>query len=278
MRGLWISRVVSTVPGRWSTGPAVHRATFGSVRQLLPEPVEDVDPTAIHAALAREGPADRPYVLVNMIASVDGATVVDGVSGGLGGEGDKMVFRALRSVPDIVLVAARTANAETYGPPKVSEEAKTARRERGQSAIPRLAVVTGRLSVDLSLPMFTDPGDQRPIVITSAAAPTNRRDEVEAVAEILVAGETTVDVPDALAQLRRRGAWVVLCEGGPSMNGGLVEFGLVDEWNISLSPTLAGGDSRRIVNGAPPPCAPCASSVCSSTRTRSSSATSGRDA
>ena len=71
-------------------------------------------------------------------------------------------------------------------------------------------------------------------------------------AEILVAGETTVDMPDALAQLRRRGASTVLCEGGPSLNGGLVEFGLVDEWSISLSPTLAGGDSRRIVNGASP--------------------------
>ncbi len=227
------------------------------MRQLLPEPVEDVDPTAIHAALDRDAPADRPYVLVNMIASVDGATVVDGVSGGLGGEGDKLVFRALRSVPDIVLVAARTANAETYGPPKISEEAKAVRRERGQSAIPRLAVVTGRLSVDLSLPMFTDPGDQRPIVITTSSAPTNRRDEVEAVAEILVAGETTVDMPDALAQLRRRGASVVLCEGGPSMNGGLVDVrpGRRVEHQPLPHPgrrRLPAHRARRAVGAAPP--------------------------
>ena len=99
--------------------------------------------------------------------------------------------------------------------------------------------------------MFTDPGDQRPLVITAEAAPTNRRDEVEAVAEIVVAGETNVDLTDALRQLRRRGASVVLGEGGPSMNGGLVGLDLVDEWCISLSPTLAGGDSRRIVNSAP---------------------------
>jgi riboflavin biosynthesis pyrimidine reductase len=230
----------------------VHRATFGAVRQLLPEPIEDIDPSALHAGPTREPPPERPYVLANMISSVDGATVVDGVSGGLGGEGDRIVFHALRSLPDVVLVAARTANAETYGPPKISDEAKAARRERGQSAVPRLAVVTGRLSVDLSLAMFTDPGDQRPFVITTESAPTNRRDEVEAVAEVLLAGETTVDLPDALAQLRRRGVSVVLCEGGPAMNGGLVEAELVDEWNISLSPTLAGGDSRRIVHGASP--------------------------
>ncbi|HEY5697621.1 MAG TPA: dihydrofolate reductase family protein [Acidimicrobiales bacterium] len=222
------------------------------MRQLLPELVDDADPEAVHASLPREPPEDRPFVLVNMIESIDGAAVVDGVSGGLGGEGDKIMFRAVRAVPDIILVAARTANAERYSAPRVSEASREARRERGQSATPRLAVVTGQLSVDLSLEMFTDPGDQRPLVITAEAAPTNRRDEVEAVAEILVAGETNVDLTDALRQLRRRGATVVLGEGGPSMNGGLVDLDLVDEWCISLSPTLAGGDSRRIVNSAPP--------------------------
>jgi len=222
------------------------------MRQLFPEPVEDVDPEAVHATLAREAPRDRPYVLVNMIESMDGAAVVDGVSGGLGGAGDKMMFRAVRAVPDVILVAGRTANAEHYNAPRISDTAREARRERGQAVTPRLAVVTGQLSVDLSLGMFTDPGEQRPLVITAESAPTNRRDEVEAVAEILVAGETTVDLADALAQLRRRGASVVLGEGGPSINGALVGLDLVDEWCVSLSPTLAGGDSRRIVNAAPP--------------------------
>lgn len=221
------------------------------MRQLLPELVEDVDPEATHAALPREVPEDRPYVLVNMIESMDGAAVVDGVSGGLGGAGDKLMFRAVRALPDVILVAARTANAERYNAPAVSEAARAARQERGQAATPRLAVVTGRLSIDLSLGMFTDPGDQRPLVITAESAPTNRRDEVEAVAEVLVAGETEVDLADALAQLRRRGVSVVLGEGGPSINGSLVGLDLVDEWCVSLSPTLAGGDAHRIVNLAP---------------------------
>ncbi len=222
------------------------------MRQLLPEPVEEVDPVEIHTALAREAPADRPYVLVNMIASVDGATAVEGLSGGLGGESDKAVFGALRSVPDIILVAAGTADTERYGPPKPTEAVQAARRARGQSALPRLAVVSGRLSVDLGLPMFTDPGGPRPIVITSEAAATDRRDEVEAVADVLVAGGTSVDLAAALAQLRQQGASVVLCEGGPSLNGGLVDADLVDEWNLSLSPTIAGGASHRIVAGATP--------------------------
>ena len=54
------------------------------------------------------------------------------------------------------------------------------------------------------------------------------------------------------ALLRDLGTGIVLCEGGPSMNGGMVGLDLVDEVNLSFSPVLAGGDSHRIVNTAPP--------------------------
>jgi len=38
----------------------------------------------------------RPAVRLNMIESVDGASSVDGLSGGLGGPADRKVFAALR--------------------------------------------------------------------------------------------------------------------------------------------------------------------------------------
>jgi riboflavin biosynthesis pyrimidine reductase len=222
------------------------------MRQLFPESIDPVDPTAVHAQLERVGPADRPYVMVNMIESVDGGTAIDGVSGALGGTADREVFRAIRTVPDVILVAARTANAEHYKAPIISEATRAARVARGQAASPRIAVVTGELSVDLSLGMFTEPGDARPIVLTSESAPINRRDEVEAMAEVLVVGQDHVDLAEAMRQLHRRGVGIVLCEGGPSMNGGMVGLDLVDEWDVSFSPVLAGGESHRIVNTAPP--------------------------
>ena len=42
-----------------------------------------------------------------------------------------------------------------------------------------------------------------------------------------------------------------MCEGGPSLNGAMVAADVVDEWCLTLSPTVAGGDSSRIVTGAP---------------------------
>jgi 5-amino-6-(5-phosphoribosylamino)uracil reductase len=53
---------------------------------------------------------------LNMIASIDGATSVTGVSGGLGGPADHALFAVLRTQADAVLVAAGIARAEHYGP------------------------------------------------------------------------------------------------------------------------------------------------------------------
>jgi riboflavin-specific deaminase-like protein len=222
------------------------------VRQLLPDAQDEVDPVALHAALDRPAPERRPWVLLNMISSADGGTAVDGVSGGLGGQADKKVFAALRTLPDVILVGAATVEAERYGPPRPSPDVQEARRGRGQRAKPRLVVVSGSLSCNLSLPLFADADDDnRPLVVTGEAAEPNLIRATESVAEVRVLGERHVDLPALLAALRSEGARVVLAEGGPSLNGALVAADLVDELCLSLSPTLAGGDSARIVRGAP---------------------------
>jgi hypothetical protein len=72
---------------------------------------------AEHVALPDSRPTDRAFVRLNMITSVDGGTVVAGVSGGLGNRDDHAVFAALRANADIVLVGLGTVIAEGYGVP-----------------------------------------------------------------------------------------------------------------------------------------------------------------
>ncbi|MBA2282880.1 MAG: hypothetical protein H0W25_16860, partial [Acidimicrobiia bacterium] len=50
------------------------------MRQLLPEPRDDVDPVAVYGADLRTAPEPgrRPWVLVNMIATVDGRATIAG--------------------------------------------------------------------------------------------------------------------------------------------------------------------------------------------------------
>ncbi len=211
------------------------------MRRLHPDPVGPVNPADVYGDPPQaEG---RPGVRLNMIASADGAVTVDGRSGGLGGAGDRALFRTLRSLADVVLVGAGTVRAEGYGPP------------RGGGHRPRIAVVTRSCHLDWSAPLFAEP-TTRPLVVTVAGAPPDRLARAGEVADVIIAGAEGVDLPRALRLLGERGAGSVLCEGGPSLNGGLAAAGLVDELCLTLAPLLVGGDSRRIVAGpalSPPP-------------------------
>lgn len=208
------------------------------MRLLLPRHIEHVDAAEVVGAEVRAPRGSRPWVVVNMVATADGATDIDGRSGPIGGPADKVVFGALRAAADVVLVAAGTARAEGYGP---------ARARPDGAPGPRIAVVTRSGDLDPSARLF---GGGAPIVLTCEACPAERRTALEAVAEVVVAGGAGVDLALALDELGRRGARVVLCEGGPTLNGQLVAADLVDEWCITVSPLLAGGAAKRAAVGA----------------------------
>ena len=222
--------------------------------QLFPETstteaAPAVDPRSAVEGEDRPPPADRPWVYTNMIASADGATAVDGLSGALGGSGDRAVFGALRSMADVILAGSTTVSEERYRVPDPDEATRDRRRQRGQAERPRIAVVSASLGFDLDLPLFTEP-EHRPLIIAPDNAPADRVARLEAVADIVRAGDDSVDLATALTELAALGARTVLCEGGPSLNGQLVAAGLVDEWNLTISPHLVGGDAKRAAVGS----------------------------
>jgi riboflavin biosynthesis pyrimidine reductase len=171
-----------------------------------------------------------------MIASVDGATTIAGVSGGLGGSADHDLFLLLRSLADVVLVAAGTVRAEGYGPSRVP-----------------VAVVTRSCRLDWEAPFFT-----APLAVTVAAAPPEALARAAEVAEVIVSGDRDVDLALALSALGDRGHRAVLAEGGPTLSAQLAAAGLLDELCLTLSPRLVGGAAKRILDGpllpgTPPP-------------------------
>ena len=217
------------------------------MRRLLPGSPLDITADSLPGLVAAElrpAPEDRPWTVVNMVASIDGATTVDGRSGGLGGPADLAMFRALRELPDAILAGAGTVRTEDYGPVRTSDEGRARRRARGQSEVPRLVVVSASLHLDPAARLFSDPA-QRPILVTCDATPDDRRRRLAEVADVLVAGDATVDLREAMRALRDIGAEVVLCEGGPSINAQLLDADLVDEWCQTISPVLSTGPSGR---------------------------------
>ena len=197
------------------------------MRQLFPTQIDPLDPAGAYADLP--GVEHRPAVRLNMIASVDGATAVGDVSGGLGGPADKQVFGVLRSLADVVLVAAGTVRAEQYGP----------------SDMP-IAVVTRTAQLDWQSPFFSM-ARARPIVLTVDDAPAESLRRAAEVADVIVVGSGGVDFGRALNELGARGHHHVLAEGGPTLNGQLALAGLIDELCLTLSPKLAAGSANRII-------------------------------
>src|SRR5215475_2803284 len=117
----------------------------------------------------------HPWLRVNFVTSPDGAVAIDGKSGGLGTEPDKLVFRLLRMFSDAVMVGAGTARKEEYGPVKLNAEALAWRKEAGLVPYPRMVLVSGRLHLDPASALFSQ-ATARPIVITHASSDDERRD------------------------------------------------------------------------------------------------------
>jgi riboflavin biosynthesis pyrimidine reductase len=189
-----------------------------------------------------------PTLRANFIAAVDGAVTVDGKSAGLGGPGDKLIFDTLRTVCDALVVAAGTVRAENYDALRLTGPAREWRRAHGLPEFPLMVIVSGSLDLDPDQLIFSD-APLRPLVVTHAAAPADRRAALAEVAEIVTVGATSVDLAAAVRVLHARGATQLLCEGGPHLFGALIAADLVDELCLTLSPRLVGGSAGRIAAG-----------------------------
>jgi riboflavin biosynthesis pyrimidine reductase len=208
----------------------MRRVACQPVRRLHPDPA-DTDASALFDAVdfAALAPPDRPYVVINMVASVDGRAALDGRSAALGGPADRDVFFELRASVDAVLAGTGTLRAEGYGRLVRRPERIAQRVARGLEPEPVALILSRSGDVPTEIPLLQDP-EARPLVLTGA------------------------DAEPAAALHRARtehGVRSVLCEGGPALNAGLLAAGVVDELFLTVSPLLAAtADPLTIVGDA----------------------------
>jgi riboflavin biosynthesis pyrimidine reductase len=178
----------------------------------------------------RRKSTDRPYVLANFVASVDGHSTVEGGSRKLSGPADREMFYALRERVDGVLVGPRTLAAERYKRMLPAEPQRDWRRSMGRPAEPLAVTISRSGQVARDTPLFTDAPDR-----------------------VLVFEGPDAELTDALGKLRQQyGVEALLCEGGPTLFGALLRAGLVDELYLTLAPYIAGGTSGPTVVSGPP--------------------------
>ncbi|MGB2839658.1 MAG: pyrimidine reductase family protein, partial [Actinomycetes bacterium] len=233
----------------WAEHCAAVLCDDQGVRRLLPTPAIEISlPADVDRLAAHYGYPAAGAVRANMVGSVDGAISLGGRSKPISGKTDWFLFGLQRALADVIVVGAGTARSEGYGPGRARPEFAHLRNAALQASAPTLALVTASGTLDPEAAFFG--GSVRTIVITSASADEAYVAPLREVADVVVAGEESVDLAAALEMLRQRGLTRILTEGGPSLLGALATEDLIDEVVATMSPILVGGDSGRMVAGA----------------------------
>ena len=198
------------------------------VRPLHPGSAEEIDLESA-AGLARITGLYRvpkaDWLRINLVTSVNGnAADENGTSDGLSNRIDRKILGVIRRAGDVVLVGAATVRAEGYLLPRTAA----------------LAVVSA--SGDLAghaIPAGTEQG--RVLVLCTRGGLGRASASLRGVrADIVVLPDVggRIAPVDIVAGLRARGLRKIVCEGGPSLAGQLVDAGLVDELCLTTSPVL----------------------------------------
>jgi riboflavin-specific deaminase-like protein len=205
---------------------------------LVPEPARPL-PELLAAVRPRErAPEERPFVYLNMIATLDGRAALDGHTNDLGGDDDLQLLLELRTLADAVLIGTGTLAAEGYDRLIRSPDRRARRRADGLAEDP-LAVLISR-SLDLPWEAGLFRAAEQPILVYTGSD-AEPRQPVEVV---------RLDDPTpaaALADLRARGIRALLSESGPRLNRALLAQGLVDELFLTLAPVITGDDEEPAI-------------------------------
>jgi 2,5-diamino-6-(ribosylamino)-4(3H)-pyrimidinone 5'-phosphate reductase len=201
--------------------------------RLYPLPPREIPAESIYKDLelppAGRGDSHRPYVIINMVSSVDGKTAAGGKAARLGSRIDRQTMRNLRYHADAVMIGANTLRAE-----KLSLGLDDPSDKPQPLAI--IATRTGDVPLEGNLVL----GEGQEVILLSR----------------LLASEDPsgdVDLGEALGMLHsEHGVDVLLVEGGPTLNHALISGGLADELFLTLAPILIGSGisrSRTILDG-----------------------------
>jgi riboflavin biosynthesis pyrimidine reductase len=200
-------------------------------------------------------PADRPYVLLNMVMSIDGKVVLDETEAGIGSAVDQRLMRELRVNADVVLNGAETLR-KSGSSPRLGgfRELEVLREERGKPRFPIAATISrgGDLPLDR---LFFTATDFDALVYLGEEAPEGRRRAIEAAGRPVVMLPREGRFPAMLRHMREElGAQVLLLEGGPTVNAEFFAIGAIDEVFLTVGPIVVGGsETLTPVGGLPFP-------------------------
>jgi riboflavin biosynthesis pyrimidine reductase len=212
----------------------------------------------IYGSLRFPHPNDRPYVIGNLVTTLDGVVSL-GVLGMASGKEisgfnthDRILMGILRAAADVVVSGAGTLRASPdhvltpdHAFPAMAEPYRQLRVTLGKAQIPLNVAVSG--SGDLSPDLGVLSGEVPTLVVTteegaSRVAQSGLPREVIVEAVPGAASVTARSVLDAIVRTGSGG--LVLVEGGPHLMASFFAEGCLDEMFLTLSPQVAGRDNK----------------------------------
>jgi len=207
-----------------SDAPTTHR-----VDRLWPDPAPDL---ALDEAMAGftlpPAPSDRPLVAINMVTSIDGRAQLHGSAEGLGSRADRRLMRLYRAAFDAVGSGVGTLRATGVWL-RVGDDLEERRRGEGRPPNPTGVVIAGEDPLPTDGRWFQ--GDEPRLLFVGRDNPLR---EAPTGTELLRADGPRPDPAWVLGVLHQRAIGSFLLEGGPTVNAGFLEQGLIDEiyWTV----------------------------------------------
>lgn len=202
---------------------------------------------AIVESFARAIASDRPYVTLKMATSIDGFVASrPGAQEWLTGEEARAFVRDLRISHDAVMVGANTI--------RIDDPQLTVRPAHRRLRDYVRVVACEREPVDPSSAVFAASENYAKTIVIVPAGARDAFRILQNVADVVFVGDdsaASLDLATALRELQRRGLSSVLCEGGPTLAGGLLSRGLVDRVQWIVAPRLLRSETAvAVLKGA----------------------------
>ncbi|MDP1552622.1 MAG: 2,5-diamino-6-(ribosylamino)-4(3H)-pyrimidinone 5'-phosphate reductase [Methanobacteriaceae archaeon] len=183
----------------------------------------------------------RPYVILNAAMTLDGKIATRIGSSEISGPEDLERVHQLRKKVDAIMVGINTLLADD---PRLTVHKIPSKDFDNPTRI----VVDSNARTPLNARILSN--DAPTIIAVSKKSSPHKIKELEKKAEVIITGETQVDMVQLMEKLKNNGLNSLMLEGGSTLNFSMLKNGLVDEVKICIAPMIVGGnDAITLVGG-----------------------------
>lgn len=192
----------------------------------------------------------RPYVIVNVAVSADGKmSTRERRQVKISGMEDFDRVDELKAGCDAIMVGIGTVLADDPSLTVKSPEQIAERIRKGKPEHPVRIVVDSRARTPPNAKILHK-GSGKRIIAVSQEASLDKIPALKEYADIIVSGESRVDLSDLMDKLTKRGIRRLMVEGGGTLIWGMFSSGLVDELSMFIGNIIIGGkDAPTLADG-----------------------------